>query len=191
LGGVLRTVSLSWDQDGGRFVALGSHADHPITVNAPRDETETRGATGFSATELLLAGAGACSAWDVVEILRKRRAQISSLDVAVEGTQQDDPPWSYARVALHFRVVGEHLTYRVMARIIRLSIVRYCSVISTIAAAAAIEATVELVGADGASTGRRPIELAIPSQPGGESGFTQSDIAAVGLPEPMVDEGDE
>ena len=172
----MRTVSVSWDQEGGRFVALGSHASHPITVNAPRAEHETRDSTGFSATELLLAGAGACSAWDVVEILRKRRAQIKSLEVSVDGDQQADPPWTYERVALHYRVVGEGLTFPVVARVIRLSIVRYCSVIMTIAAAAAIEATLELVAPDGKSTGRRPIELSIPATP------------LPGIPEPLVDE---
>jgi putative redox protein len=187
----VRTVSVSWDKDSGRFVALGSHADQPITINAPRAETESRGSTGFSATELLLAGAGACSAWDVVEILRKRRASVASLDVTVEGTQDDDPPWTYNRVALHYRVVCERLTYPVMARVIRLSIVRYCSVITTIAAAAAIEATVEVVGIDGTSTGRKPIELAIPSSPDVESGFTESDLRVVGVAEPMVDEDEE
>jgi len=187
----MRSVSVSWDIEGGRFVALGSHADFPIAINAPRADTEPPRQTGFSATELLLAGAGSCSAWDVVEILRKRRTQISSLEVTVEGTQIPDPPWSYDRVALHYRVVGDGLSYPVMARVIRLSIVRYCSVITTIAAAATIEATVEVVSTDGTSTGRRPIELAIPADPRAESGFTASDIAAVGLDEPMVDEDDE
>ena len=31
------------------------------------------GPSGFSASELLLAAAGACAAWDVVQILRKQR----------------------------------------------------------------------------------------------------------------------
>jgi len=187
----VRTVSVSWDKAAGRFTALGSHADFRVPVNAPRSESETRGPTGFSATELLLAGAGACACWDVVEILRKRRVSIESLDVEVEGEQQEDPPWTYRRVALHFRVVGDGLTYPVIARVIRLSIVRYCSVITTIAAAAGIEATVEVVGLDGTSTGHKHIELALPSSPDVESGFTESDLAAVGLPEPVVDEADE
>ncbi len=185
----MRTVSVSWDKEGGRFTALGTHVDHPIAINAPRLESEDRGSTGFSATELLLAGAGACSAWDVVEILRKRRATVAALDVKVEGTQQDDPPWTYTRVALHYRVVCESLSFQVIARVIRLSIVRYCSVITTIVAAAAIEATVEVISLDGSTTtGRKPIELAIPAQPGAETGFTASDLAVVGIPEPVVDE---
>jgi putative redox protein len=161
----MRTVAVSWDKEGGRFTALGRHRGQTLLINAPAEADEKHPPTGFSATELLLAGAGACSAWDVVEILRKRRHDISALDVSVEGHQDDDPPWAYRRVALHFRVAGEGLKVPVLARVIRLSIVRYCSVISTLAGVAAIEATVELIGADGSTTGRVPIELALPAAP--------------------------
>jgi putative redox protein len=161
----LRTVKVSWDREGGRFTAVDSRSHHSIPINAPRAPGETRRSTGFPATELLLAGAGSCSAWDVVEILRKRRAQVESLDVVVEGDQQDEPPWSYRRVALHYRVASGTLQPEVLARVIRLSITRYCSVITTVAGVAAIEATYELVGPDGGTTGRRPVELALPSDP--------------------------
>lgn len=146
-------------------MALGRQRGQEITINAPAAPNEKRAPTGFSATELLLAGAGSCAAWDVVEILRKRRANISGLDVTVEGHQDPDPPWSYRHVTLHFRVAGEGLRVPVLARVVRLSIVRYCSVISTIAGVAAIEATIELVAPDGTTSGRRPIELAIPAAP--------------------------
>lgn len=161
----MRTVNVSWDKADERFVALGTHRDRSIVINAPHPEGTKRGPTGFSPSELLLAGAGACAAWDVVEILRKRRAQISSLDVTVEGHQQAEAPWTYRRVVLHFRVAGDNLTFPVIARVIRLSVVRYCSVITTLAGVAAIEATVDLSAANGSATGRRLIELAIPALP--------------------------
>lgn len=103
--------------------------------------------------------------------------------MTVEGSQASAPPWSYERVALHFRLGGEGLKLPVLARVIRLSIVRYCSVITTIAGVAAIEATVELVAPDGATTGSHHIELAIPSALAGAV-----DVAAVGVVEPVADE---
>lgn len=187
----MRTVSVTWDKEGARFIASGTYAGHTVAINTPKAPGETRAPTGFSATELLLAGAGACSAWDVVEILRKRRSEISSLDVVVEGEQQDDPPWTYRRVALHYRIAGEGMTYGVMARVVRLSIARYCSVITTIAAAAAIEATVELVNGDGTSTGRKHVELALPYGPGVVAEVTEHDLEVIGVPEPAADEEDE
>ncbi len=182
----MRTVTVSWDKSAERFVASGTHRGREIVVNAPGEPGASRAPTGFSATELMLAAAGSCAAWDVVEILRKRRAHVSSLDVTVEGEQQPDPPWTYTRVALHFRVVCEDMKLPVIARVIRLSVVRYCSVITTIAAAAAIEATVEVVGADGATTGRQPIELAIPFLP--QAAMTSIDLQEVGVAEPAADE---
>jgi putative redox protein len=161
----MRTVSVSWDRERGRFVALGRHAGQQIAINAPSETGAERDPTGFSATELMLASAGACAAWDVVEILRKRRAQVAQLDVSVDATQDDDPPWTYRSVTLHFRVVCDGLTVPVMSRVIRLSMVRYCSVIATISGVAAIAATVELVQTAGTSTGRVPIELALPAAP--------------------------
>jgi hypothetical protein len=119
----------------------------------------------------------------VIEILRKRRADVSALDVTVEAEQDADPPWTYRRIALHFRISGVGLKVPVLARIIRLSIVRYCSVITTIAGVAAIEATVELVGPDAKTTGRRMIELAIPAQT-----VAEVDVPAIGVPEPVADE---
>ncbi|MEO8626295.1 MAG: OsmC family protein [Candidatus Limnocylindrales bacterium] len=160
----MRSVNISWDKEGGRFTAVGKHPAHSIVINAPALPTEVDPKqTGFSPTELLLAAAGACSAWDVVEILRKRRAHVNALHVVVDGTQAEEAPWAYRQVALHYRIAGDGLKIAVLARVIRLSIVRYCSVITTIAGVAAISATVELVGRGGTTTGRVPIELALPA----------------------------
>ncbi|HWH23711.1 MAG TPA: OsmC family protein [Candidatus Limnocylindria bacterium] len=155
----MRSVSISWDGRVGRFSAVGSRSAHTITVNGPSPPGEDRPPNGFSATELLLAGAGACSAWDVVEILRKQRAELTALAVTVEGRQASAQPWHYEHVALHFRLAGAGLRPGVVKRVVRLSIERYCSVVATIRGVAAIEATVEIVAADGTTSGRLPVDL--------------------------------
>ena len=101
----------------------------------------------------------------MIEILRKRRANVDALDVTVEAHQNPDPPWTYRRIALHFRVTCDRLSLRVLARIVRLSVTRYCSVITTVAGVAAIEATAEVITRDGATTGIRHVELALPAAP--------------------------
>ncbi|HSH22332.1 MAG TPA: OsmC family protein [Candidatus Caenarcaniphilales bacterium] len=155
----MRTVAISWDASAGRFVARGSHAAHQIHVNAPRRADETRRSTGFSATELLLAGAGACSSWDVVEMLRKRRDDVTSVEVTVEGEQASDPPWPYERIVLHFRIGGARLSRRVLERVVRLSCLRYCSVLATLSGVARVEATLEILDEAGQSSGRQPVRL--------------------------------
>lgn len=92
-------------------------------------------------------------------MLRKRRVALGALEVTVEGFQADEPPWAYQRVALHFLVRCDGVSAGVLERVIRLSVVRYCSVVATLRGVAKIEATVELVTADGATTGRRPVRL--------------------------------
>ena len=103
--------------------------------------------------------------------------------MAVDAEQQPEPPWTYTRVSLHFRVTGTGLSLPVLARVIRLSIVRYCSVISTIAVAAAIAATIEVVDDSGASSGRHLIELAIPA-----ATIASTDLAVLGISDPEADE---
>lgn len=161
----MRTVTIAWDPQAHRFVAEGTHAGRQIVINAPHSIEEVGGPTGFSATELLLAGAGACAAWDVLEILRKKRQPLDAMDVTVESEQAPDPPWTYRHVALHFRVQGPELHLSVIQRVIRLSVVRYCSVISTIRGVAEIGATIELLGSDGTGGGRQPVDVSVAAEP--------------------------
>lgn len=92
--------------------------------------------------------------------MRKRRAQMRDLQVEIEGFQASKPPWQYERLVLHFRLDADAITAAVLERVIRLSVVRYCSVIATARGVAAIEATMEVVTADGKSTGRQAVRLA-------------------------------
>jgi putative redox protein len=132
----MRTVSISWDPAVERFEAVGTHHAHQIVINAPerkpRPDGARRPATGFSPTELLLAGAGSCAGWDVVMILRKQRQQLTALEIRVTGEQQPDPPWRYLRLSLEFRVSGRDLDRERVHRAVRLSVDRYCSVLATL-----------------------------------------------------------
>lgn len=140
----MRTVHVAWDRDAERFLASGTHPDQVIAINAPHASRE-HAATGFSATELLLAGAGACAAWDVLEILRKQRQDLVSLEVSVDGHQDPEPPHAYNRVVLHFRVQGRGMSQAGVERAVRVSIDRYCSVIQTVRPHAEIEDSVEVL----------------------------------------------
>ena len=137
-----RSVMVSWAPDEHRFVAVGSNEGRAIVLNGPHPEGTP--ATGFSPAELLLAGAGACSAWDVVQILKKGRQDVSGLEVRVVGTQQAERPWPFRDVRLHYVVTGRDLNPGLVRRAVRLSHERYCSVIATIRGAAKIGYTLEI-----------------------------------------------
>lgn len=137
----MKIVTIDWDPAAERFEAEGTHRGHRIDINAPRlmPEGEGReGPSGFSASELLLAGAGACAAWDVVQILRKQQEDVQDLHVEVEGEQHADPPWPYQRILIRFVVDGHDLDEGRVRRAVELAVDRYCSVISTLRGVATV-----------------------------------------------------
>ena len=140
----MKTVTLTWQPDRDRFEAAGGHAGQSVRINAPHGDGPP---AGFSAAELLLAAAAGCSAWDVVEILRKQRQTLSGLEVAVHGTQASSPPNQFTDVELAYTAHGTGLDAAKVERAVLLSVERYCSVINTIRGVARIATRVEIVEA--------------------------------------------
>jgi putative redox protein len=144
----VKTVTIDWDPVAERFVSEGTHRGRLVDINAPRTlpEGEGRhGPSGFSASELLLAAAGSCAAWDVVEIVRKQRQDVRALSVQVEGTQAEDAPWAYQSVVLRFSVRGRRLDRAGLERAIRLAVDGYCSVVATIRGVASVTTEVDVI----------------------------------------------
>jgi len=78
---------------------------------------------------LLLALAG-CTSMDVISILRKKRQQVSGLSVEVQGSRVDQHPKVYTRIKVLYRVRGQNVDPRAIARAIELSETRYCPVMA-------------------------------------------------------------
>lgn len=139
----MKTVLVTWQPEADRFEARGGLHGHPVHINAPHEGRPG----GFSASELLLAAAGACSAWDVVEILRKQRQQLTALEVTVEGEQLPTPPFAFQTVELVFRAIGHGLDPVKVKRAVAVSEERYCSVIATIRGVARVTCRAEVAEA--------------------------------------------
>jgi putative redox protein len=77
--------------------------------------------------ETLLAGAGACTAYDVVLILKRGRHDVTGCEVKVQADRADVDPKVFTRINLHFTVTGRKLNAAVVARAIALSHEKYCS----------------------------------------------------------------
>ena len=137
-----RSVLVRWSPAEHRFDAVGSHADRSIVLNAPNPEGTP--ATGFSPAELVLAGVGACSAWDVVQVLGKARQELTDLEVETVGAQQAEQPFRFRDVRLRYVVTGRGLKPGLVHRAVRLSHERYCSAIATIRGVAEIGYTIEI-----------------------------------------------
>ena len=77
--------------------------------------------------ELLLAGAAACTAFDVVQILRKARQPIADCAVEAEAERAAVEPRVFTRIHLHYRVAGRGLDPHQVERAVKLSKEKYCS----------------------------------------------------------------
>jgi putative redox protein len=137
----MKTVTVDWQPEHDRFEARGTNAGRLVHMNAPHAEG---GPTGFSASEMVLAAVGGCSAWDVVEILRKSRQRVTGIQVVVDGEQSSEPPFAFQRVRVLYVVSGHDLNELKVRRAVELSERRYCSVIGTIRGVAQVSCDVEV-----------------------------------------------
>ena len=94
--------------------------------------------TGSRPSDLLLIALASCSAVDVVNILQKKRLDLQKLEVEVSSTQDPDPPWTFRKIHLDFRLKGSDLGEKSVDQAIRLSLEKYCSVAATISGKAEI-----------------------------------------------------
>lgn len=158
----MKSIDLRWRPGTARFEARG-HSGTWISFAAPAEPEGTPlddgphgGEAGPGPAELLLAAGAGCAAWDLVEILRKGRQDLVAIDCRVDGEQQADAPWTFRRVALAFTVTGRDLDAARVERAAELAVEKYCSVLSTVAHAATISWTTEIVEAEAAVPAREP-----------------------------------
>ena len=76
----------------------------------------------------VLLAAMACTASDVVEILRKQRVAFESFEIDAEAQRAADHPKVFTKIHLHFRIRGRGIPDAAVKRAIDLSTEKYCSV---------------------------------------------------------------
>ena len=77
--------------------------------------------------EVVLAGTGGCTAYDVVLILRKSGQQIHGCEVALTAERAEKDPKVFTKIHLHFIVSGINLKPNLVERAVKLSHEKYCS----------------------------------------------------------------
>jgi len=100
---------------------------------------------GFRPMELLLVGFGGCSGMDVISILRKKKQQVSGLEINVKGRKSDTAPKIYKEVHIEYVVKGKGVEKIAVERAISLSLEKYCSVGATLAKAGTITHSYRIV----------------------------------------------
>lgn len=117
-------VSVRWT-DELRFEGAG--------VGRPAIALDGDAKTATTPAELLLLAAGACSAADVVIILKKQRVALESVEVTVRGTRREEQPRRYTAIAFEFAVRGAGADETKVRQAIDLSLEKYCSVVASLA----------------------------------------------------------
>jgi putative redox protein len=68
----------------------------------------------------------------VVNILQKKRQRLTGLKVEVTGEQDEEPPWTFRKIRVQYRVRGKGLREKAVHDAVRLSEEKYCSVAATL-----------------------------------------------------------
>ncbi|MBP8998450.1 MAG: OsmC family protein [Anaerolineaceae bacterium] len=133
----MSSASVKWI-GGKQFVGVDS-TRHSVVLSTP-DE-----GVGMKPSEMLLVALASCTAVDVVEILGKKRAALESLEISAEAEQEKDPPWTFRKIHLTYRLKGSALNEKDVAQAIDLSEQKYCSVAATLRGEAEITYSYEIL----------------------------------------------
>jgi putative redox protein len=116
---------------------------HTLIMDA--DEESGGHNAGSRPMELLLVAFGGCSGMDVISILRKKRQQVTGLEINVKGEKSDSYPKIYKEVHIEYVVKGKGVEKEAVERAISLSLDKYCSVGATLAKAGKITSSYRIV----------------------------------------------
>ncbi len=117
------TATVKW-LDGVAFVGE-SGSGHAMVIDGAPDAGGRN--IGPRPLEAMLIGLGACSAFDVVNILRKSRQDIRDCRVEIEAERADSIPAVFTRIHLVFIVAGREIRKQAVERAVDLSAEKYCS----------------------------------------------------------------
>lgn len=137
-------VRLKWVEDAS-FLAQ-SESGHAVLMDGP---VEGGGRNlGPRPMEMLLMGTAGCSAYDVVHILKKSRADIRDCVVNVDAERASEEPKVFTRIHLHFTLTGKALKPEQVARAVKLSAEKYCSASIMLGKTAQISHDYEIIEQD-------------------------------------------
>jgi len=95
--------------------------------------------------EMLLLGAGGCTSFDVISILKKSRQAVSDCYVELEADRAETDPKVFTKIHMHFVVTGKDIKPEVVEKAIKLSAEKYCSASIMLGQTAAITHDFEVI----------------------------------------------
>lgn len=114
---------VKWVEDALFLTESGS--GHAVVIDGPPEAGGKN--LGPRPMEMLLMGMGGCSAFDVVDILRKGRHPVKGCEAHISAERAETVPKVFTKIHLHFVVSGSGLAESAVRRAIDLSAEKYCS----------------------------------------------------------------
>ena len=111
---------------GGEEFLAQMPSGHAVIFDADRSHNAAPGPM-----EMLLGALGACSSVDVVEILKKKRQKLESLEIEISGERATEPPTVWTKIEMIYKLTGV-LDDKAVRDAIELSQNKYCSVAATL-----------------------------------------------------------
>jgi putative redox protein len=131
----MMNAQVSWK---GKMAFTGT-ADRGFSLNLGSNPALSGDDGGFSPMELILIGLAGCTAMDVIDILHKKRQDVTGFDVKVHADRTDEHPRVFNNVTIEYEISGHNIEKAAAERAVELSITRYCSVSAMISKSAKIE----------------------------------------------------
>ena len=116
-------------KSGMAFVAE-TGSGHTLVMDGAPDAAKPENGGGNLAPrpmEVVLAGAGGCTAYDVVLILKRGRHDVRGCSVKLTSERAPEDPKVFTKIHMHFTVTGKDLTASAVERAIYMSHEKYCS----------------------------------------------------------------
>ena len=134
-------------KSGMAFAAITGSGHTLIMDGAPDAAKPENGGANLAPRpmEVVLAGTGGCTAYDVVLILRRGRHDVRGCSVKLTSTRAEVDPKVFTTIHMHFVVTGKSLLPSAVERAIALSHEKYCSATIMLGKTAEITTSFEVV----------------------------------------------
>ena len=133
-----------WTGEGMSFLAE-TGSNHLLTMDGAPDGGGRNLAP--RPMEVVLAGSGGCTAYDVVVILKKSGQDVTGCEVKLTSERAQSDPKVFTAIHMHFVVRGRALKRNLVEQAIRLSHEKYCSATAMLVKTAEVTRDFEVVEA--------------------------------------------
>lgn len=127
---------------GGRAFAGTTESGHSVVLGTAHGDAPK---PGPSPMELVLMGAGGCSAYDIVEILEKSRQIVDDITIELDAERADAIPAVFTAIHMNVRITGRDISEDKVRRAIELSVEKYCSAMRMLEKSAKISHSFEIL----------------------------------------------